>query len=173
MKNDLNYSASDCFETFPFPKPDPRTVILALEDIGRRLYDFRAKYMVDENVGLTITYNRLKDPACEDARILELRGLHEETDRQVLAAYGWSDIEVPPFCPMSEGDRKRIEMFEDDVVDRLFVLNGRRAEEERIRGLGSGGGRKKGAGTTGTKPGGRERTRPKSGQTGLPGLDEE
>ena len=76
MKNDLRYAASDCFETFPFPKPDPRTTIPALEDVGQRLYDMRANYMVSivhEEVGLTKTYNRLKDPACDDARILELR----------------------------------------------------------------------------------------------------
>jgi hypothetical protein len=45
MKTDLNYSASDCFETFPFPKVDPRAVIPELEAIGEKLYEARAKYM--------------------------------------------------------------------------------------------------------------------------------
>jgi len=151
MRNDLRYSASDCFETFPFPSPDPRTIISALEDIGQRLYDFRAKYMIDENVGLTITYNRLKDPACDDARILELRKLHEEMDRKVLEAYAegdpegrWLEVEVPPFCPRSDEDKKKLEAFEDAVIDRLFVLNAKRAEEEMSKGLGAGG-KKKGS----------------------------
>ena len=138
------YRPSDCFETFPFAKPDPRTVIPALEDIGQRQYDFRATYMVDDNVGLTITYNRLKDPACTDARILELRQLHEEMDRKVLEAYAegdpegrWLEVEVPPFCPLTEDDKK--ERFEDAVIDRLFVLNPKRAEAEKIKGLGGKG----------------------------------
>jgi hypothetical protein len=142
----LRYAASDCFETFPFPKPDPRTSIPALEDIGQRLYDFRAKYMVDDNVGLTITYNRLKDPACNDTRILELRQLHEEMDRKVLEVYAegdpegrWLEVEVPPFCPMTEEDKKELERFDDAVIDRLFVLNAKRAEEEKIKGLGGKG----------------------------------
>ena len=34
MKTDLRYSASECFNTFPFPQPDPRTVLPDLEAIG-------------------------------------------------------------------------------------------------------------------------------------------
>jgi hypothetical protein len=147
MKNDLNYSASDCFDTFPFPRPDPRTVIPELEDIGQRLYDARAGYMVGEQVGLTITYNRLKDPASREPRIEELRRLHEEMDSAVLAAYGWSDISVPPFVtPTTPADKKTIEAFEGEVIDRLFVLNAQRAEEERVKGL-TGGRKGKAKGT--------------------------
>ncbi len=135
MKNDLNYSATDCFETFPFPQPDPRTVIPALEDVGQRLYDARAKYMLDEQVGLTITYNRLKDPSVTEPRIIELRRLHEEMDVAVLAAYGWSDIAVPPFCIATDGDQKSLDAFETEVIDRLFALNAQRAEEERALGI--------------------------------------
>ena len=144
LEDRLRYSASDCFETFPFPQSDPRAVLPGLEDIGQRLYDVRAQYMVDENVGLTITYNRLKDPACTDARILALRSLHEEMDRQVLAAYAdgdpegrWRDLEVPPFCPLNDADRALLETFGDAVIDRLFVLNAKRAEEETRAGLGA------------------------------------
>jgi hypothetical protein len=139
-----SYSASDCFETFPFPHADPRTIFPALEASGQRLYDFRAKYMVDENVGLTITYNRLKDPACADARVLELRRLHEEMDRAVIAAYAegdpagrWLDVEVPPYCPMRDAETANHQKFEGEVIDRLFALNAKRAEEER--GATSGG----------------------------------
>jgi hypothetical protein len=169
MRNDLRYSASDCFETFPFPKPDPRTVIPSLEDIGQRLYDFRAKYMVDENVGLTISYNRLKDPTCDDARILELRRLHEEMDRQVLAAYAegdpegrWLDVEVPPFCALNEDDKKRLEKFEDAVIDRLFVLNAKRAEEEKLKGLGGTAPKKRGKQVANELAGGVKTRNPRS-----------
>lgn len=136
MKTDLRYSASDCFETFPFPQPDPRTLIPALETIGEKLYDTRARFMVDTNQGLTKTYNALKDPACTDPRILELRALHEEMDRAVLAAYGWPDIPVPPYCPLTDADREALQAFEDEVIDRLYVLNATRAQEEKRLGLG-------------------------------------
>lgn len=184
LEDRLRYSASDCFETFPFPRPDPRIIIPALEDIGQRLYDFRAKYMVDENVGLTITYNRLKDPAWDDPRILELRRLHEEMDRQVLEAYAegdpegrWLEIEVPPFCPLTDDDKKKLERFEDAVIDRLFVLNAKRAEEEKRLGLGTAkpkkaaGKPKAKAATADKKP--RARKKKAEGQLGLLGSDDD
>jgi hypothetical protein len=99
--------------------------------------------MVDESVGLTVTYNRLKDPACTDARILRLRALHEEMDSAVLAAYAasdpkgrWVDVVVPAYCSMNDADRKTLEEFEDAVIDCLFVLNTKRAQEEKLKGLG-------------------------------------
>jgi len=131
----INYSASDCFETFPFPKPDPRTVIPELETVGQELYEARARYMIDTNQGLTKTYNAIKDPACDDARILELRRLHEEMDRAVLGAYGWGDVEVPAYCPLSDEDRAAVSAFEDEVIDRLYLLNAKRATEEKRVGI--------------------------------------
>ncbi|GAB4209406.1 MAG: N-6 DNA methylase [Sandaracinaceae bacterium] len=146
MKNDLRYAASDCFETFPFPQPDPRTVIPALEDVGARLYDARAAYMVDTQQGLTQTYNRLKDPAETDARILALRRLHEEMDVAVLHAYGWNDLAVPPFCPMDDDDRAALEAFSAEVIDRLYVLNAERAADEARKGTGATGAKAAGKG---------------------------
>ncbi|HEX4966550.1 MAG TPA: type IIL restriction-modification enzyme MmeI [Thermoanaerobaculia bacterium] len=132
MREDLSYTPSDCFQTFPFPHPNPSTVIPSLEDIGQRLYDTRAKFMLDTQQGLTTTYNLLKDPDCHDPRIEELRQLHEEMDRAVLAAYGWDDIPVPPYgTPTTDAERRALEAFEDEVIDRLFVLNAQRAEEEK------------------------------------------
>ena len=60
MKDDLRYTPSDCFETFPFPRgwithPD-------LEAAGQAYYDFRASLMVRNDEGLTKTYNRFHDP---------------------------------------------------------------------------------------------------------------
>ncbi|MCA9609261.1 MAG: hypothetical protein KC619_26850, partial [Myxococcales bacterium] len=140
LEDRLRYAASDCFETFPFPEPDPRAVIPALEAIGERLYEARAAYMVDTDQGLTQTYNRLKDPDDHDDRVEELRRLHEEMDRCVLAAYhastaddAWAAIEVPPYCAPSsdptdvEAHAKLVEQFNDLVIDRLFVLNAERA----------------------------------------------
>src|SRR5207247_3493716 len=68
MKDDLRYTPSDCFETFPLPEgfdTDP-----ALEDVGKRYYDFRAALMVKNKEGLTKTYNRFHDPDESDADIV-------------------------------------------------------------------------------------------------------
>lgn len=138
LEDRLRYVASDCFDTFPFPQPDPRTAIPALEDIGQRLYDARAKYMIETQQGLTQTYNKLKDATCHDAPIIEVRRLHEEMDRAVLDAYTWTDIKVPPYCPATPAEHKALEHFQNEVIDRLFVLNAERAEEERRQGLGDG-----------------------------------
>jgi hypothetical protein len=111
------YTPSTCFETFPFPEPDPRAIIPALEDIGRRLEQARARIMSDRELGLTKLYNALKDPGCQDPQLLELRDLHTQLDRAVLDAYGWSDLEVPPYAA------PHTEAFEAAVLDRLFALN--------------------------------------------------
>ncbi len=135
MKTDLRYAASDCFDTFPFPEPDPRTVMPPLEVAGSALYEARAAFMRDTQQGLTPTYNALKDPAHKgpngqtDPAIRNLRHLHEAMDRAVLAAYGWQDIEVPPFCPSDTtpeaiaAHAKAMQTFEDEVLDRLHTLN--------------------------------------------------
>ena len=54
MKMDLNYSASDCFETFPLPTENPRAESPALEAAGSTLYDARAAYMQTETIGLSM-----------------------------------------------------------------------------------------------------------------------
>ena len=94
MKDDLRYTPSDCFETFPFPEgwethPD-------LEVAGRAYHDFRAALMVENGEGLTKTYNRFHDPDETGPDIAELRTLHAAMDRAVLDAYGWRD--VPTGC---------------------------------------------------------------------------
>ncbi|KIG11767.1 hypothetical protein DB30_02545 [Enhygromyxa salina] len=99
-----------------------------LEQIGERLYTARAKYMLDNDVGLTKTYNALKDPDIHDPAVALLR----ELDRTVLAAYGWSHIQVPPYTDPQTPDEKAIrQAFEDSVIDELFKLNAERAAQER------------------------------------------
>ena len=56
MKDDLRYTPSDCFETFPFP--EHWQTHPALEAAGEAYYDFRVALMVENDEGLTKTYNR-------------------------------------------------------------------------------------------------------------------
>lgn len=109
MKDDLRYTPSDCFETFPFPNgvledasgEIPITDIgqlTNLETVGREYYGFRAALMVRNNEGLTKTYNRFHDPDERSADILQLRELHAAMDRAVLEAYGWQDLAQTATC---------------------------------------------------------------------------
>jgi hypothetical protein len=135
MRTDLRYAASDCFDTFPFPEPDPRATIASLEQIGQRLDQDRAAFMQRTDQGLTETYNLLKDPDCSDPEVEALRDLSRELDRQVLAAYDWEDVEVPPLTiPSTKEEQDAATAFEDDVIDRLFVLNAERSTDEQIKG---------------------------------------
>ena len=90
LKDDLRYTPSDCFETFPFP-PNWQTSP-TLETIGSTYYEYRAALMLRNNQGLTDTYNRFHDPAETDPDIHHLRDLHSQMDSAVLTAYGWPDI---------------------------------------------------------------------------------
>ena len=148
MKDDLRYTPSDVFETFPFPRN--WTTNLRLEAAGQAYYDFRADLMVRNEEGLTKTYNRFHDPDERDPDIAELRALHDEMDRAVLDAYGWSDVAtVCEFLPEHEdedggaasGQRRRYRYrwprpMSDKVLGRLLTLNSERAEAEWPRGEG-------------------------------------
>ena len=92
------------------------------------------------------------------------RRLHEEMDHAVLAEYGW-DVDVPPYTsPVTEDEKLRLEAFEDEVIDRLFVLNAERAEQERVLGLGGASGKK---GKKTSKKGGAKKSPGHEGQKGL------
>jgi hypothetical protein len=131
LEDRLRYAPTDCFENFPFPLERQHSPTSLLEQIGQQLYTTRAQYMIGTEQGLTKTYNALKDPSVTEARIVHLRDLHVEMDRTVLAAYGWSDIEVPPYTdPVTPAEQSAHQAFEDEVIDRLFVLNAERAAQE-------------------------------------------
>ena len=49
LKDDLRYTTSDCFETFPFLKDFESNP--ALESAGKEYYEFRAALMVRNNEG--------------------------------------------------------------------------------------------------------------------------
>jgi hypothetical protein len=145
MKDDLRYTPSDCFETFPFPKEwgaDP-----TLEVTGKAYYDFRAALMIRNNEGLTKTYNRFHDPDELDPDILKLRSLHADMDRAVLDAYEWTDIRTA--CDFfldyeidedEWGNKKKPYRYRwpdevrDEVLARLLELNDERAKEEARSG---------------------------------------
>lgn len=94
IKDDLRYTPSDCFETFPLPEDWKNNALL--EKSGEEYYKFRSALMLQANEGLTETYNRFHNPDERDPEILKLRELHLAMDSVALASYGWSDIK--PTC---------------------------------------------------------------------------
>ncbi|MBD2252689.1 Eco57I restriction-modification methylase domain-containing protein [Nostoc parmelioides] len=150
MKDDLRYTPSDCFETFPFPENWETNP--TLEAIGKEYYEYRAALMVRNNQGLTDTYNRFHDPEERDPDILKLRSLHAAMDKAVLEAYRWSDI--PTDCTFlldyddedeeeetSNGRQRKkpwryrwTEEVHDEVLVRLLNLNQKRAQTEILGG---------------------------------------
>jgi hypothetical protein len=106
LKDDLQYTPSNCFETFPFPGDYQASE--ALEGADRDYYEFRADLMVRNNEGLTKTYNRFHCPDERSADIQRLRELHAQMDRAVLDAYGWTDIPITcDFFPEFEEDEEK------------------------------------------------------------------
>jgi hypothetical protein len=153
MKDDLRYTPSDCFETFPFPMDFK--ALPSLEETGTLYYEFRADLMVRNNEGLTKTYNRFHDPDEHSPEILRLRELHSAMDRTVLEAFSWHDLAETAACEFLldyEDDEDEDESapsrrqrrkpwryrcpddFRDEVLARLLELNRQRAEEERLSG---------------------------------------
>jgi len=155
MKDDVRYTPTDCFETFPFPENWETSP--TLEEIGKTYYEYRAALMVRNNQGLTDTYNRFHNPDERHPDIIKLRQLHQECDQIVLNAYGWTDIATD--CEFildyeeeeeeSEGISKRQkkkpwrykwpEEIHDEVLARLLELNLKRYQEEILGGKAAEG----------------------------------
>ena len=141
----LRYTPTDCFETFPFP--EGWETHPTLEAAGKSYYEFRAALMIENDEGMTKTYNRFHNPDERDPRIAKLRDLHAAMDRAVLDAYGWRDI--PTACEFlldheideeTWGKKKKPwryrwpDAVREEVLARLLALNAVRAAAERLSG---------------------------------------
>jgi len=154
MRVDLNYSPSDCFETFPFPDDTN-----GLDDIGERYYSHRQSIMLARQEGLTRTYNRFHNPEENAEDIATLRRLHVEMDYAVAVAYGWADLALDHgFHQTKQGLRYTIsEPARREVLGRLLSLNHARYAEEVRQGLHDKGAKKAGKAGKGAAKGKRAR----------------
>jgi hypothetical protein len=158
------YNKTRCFETFPFPDAKPE-IKARIRDLAEQL-DAHRKRQQAQHAGLTLTgmYNVLEKLKSSEAlnakeKVIHERGLvavlktlHDELDRAVLDAYGWSDLAPlleaangnapqPRSFPAAAGEVAKT-MSRDDcklaldnaLLDRLVALNAERAAEEK-RGL--------------------------------------
>lgn len=134
MRTDINYSPSDCFETFPFPES-----ITNLFSIGKIYHEHRHQTMLARQEGSTKIYNRFHDKAEFSADIKKLRQLHSDMDDAVAAAYGWNDLKLDHgFHETKQGVRFTInEPARSEILQRLLKLNHERYAEEEKQGLHS------------------------------------
>jgi len=159
----ISYTIANCFENFPLPyssnywletkTPDSElaasepldnsafATLELLEGVGIELDRSRKSILTSLDIGFTEFYNLMKLP--DENNLDELRFLHEQIDRTVLNAYGWSDIEVPPYLtetlanldktastPETRTALATWTKFSDTILDRLFALNTLRAQAQ-------------------------------------------
>jgi hypothetical protein len=127
MRADATYTPTRCFETFPQPTYTER-----LGAVGRSLDQERRRVMLSRNLGLTKLYSLINDPNVKgdaDQDVTRLRRIHSEIDQAMVAAYGWTDIEL------SHGIHtyRKVQRWmlspsaREQVLDRLLVENRARA----------------------------------------------
>lgn len=150
MKDDLRYTPSDCFETFPFPANYLSSI--NLRQIGQIYYEYRLSLLSNSKDGLTKIYNRFHDRDDSGVDILKLRELHRQMDEAVLSAYGWEDIvlDYDFYLDYEEDEeeaeannRKKKKPFRyklhpethDEILARLLKLNKDRYDAEVKLGL--------------------------------------
>ncbi|MFI2424619.1 Eco57I restriction-modification methylase domain-containing protein [Streptomyces sp. NPDC018955] len=152
LETRVRYTSTDVFDTLPLPPMD-----ISLRAAGARLESHRREVMLRRNIGLTAIYNLFHDPACQDGEIVELRRIHEDIDRRVVASYGWHDLLAdfpgkPPLEPTHEtfpldhgfheteqGTRYTIGLLaRTEIIDRLRQLNHQAYADEVHLGLHKG-----------------------------------
>jgi hypothetical protein len=127
LRLDARYTPSDCFETFPFP-----ATFDSLEGIGEHYHTHRAACCQHFDQGLTKIANRFHDPAESSPLIRELRELHVELDRQVVATYDWSSLPLDhDFRGTGRDTRFTLsDPIRQELLDRLLKLNHERHAKE-------------------------------------------
>ncbi|MCH9053623.1 MAG: hypothetical protein IIA72_21635 [Proteobacteria bacterium] len=120
------YNKTRCFDPFPFPDPNDE-LKEEIRDLAERL-DTHRKAVLEKRNHLTMTalYNVLEMIRTEkeltdaekdiyDAGFIGiLRQIHDDLDKAVTKAYGWSK-----------------DLSNDEILERLVALNHVREEEER------------------------------------------
>lgn len=122
--NDPTYNHVDCFNKFPFPDCT-ETQKERIRALAEELDAHRKRAQAQHKLGLTDIYNVLaklrageplttKDKAIHDAALVStLKQLHDDLDRAVADAYGWS-------WPLTDAE----------ILHRVVALNAARAAEE-------------------------------------------
>ena len=132
MKQDLRYTPTVCFQTFPMPNH-----LHLIDSAAQAYYECRSELMLSKQEGLTAVYNRFHDSNESSTGVRMLRSLHVEMDRAVASAYGWNDLAFDyGFHETKQGMRYTIsDSDRRKVLHLLLKLNHERHEEEEMAGL--------------------------------------
>ena len=132
LRRDMQYTPSDCCETFPFPVGSVHA-----EPLELRYLSWREAITSRQRIGLTTLYKRLHSPDERLPDIAELRQLHADMDRAVAETYGWTDLDLGHgFHETKQGVRFTISApARREVLARLLRLNHERYRAEVEQGL--------------------------------------
>lgn len=158
LKTDLQYTPSDCYETFPKPSTYDHMKCTGNDLLAHR--SFILKNYREERFGLTSLYNVFNNPEVENSNIARLREIHIEIDEAVREAYAldeerepgirefeeriasaplpsWREIDLGHgFHQTRQGVRFTISpQAQIDVLDKLLALNHYRYRQEEREGL--------------------------------------
>ncbi|MFN9404766.1 MAG: class I SAM-dependent DNA methyltransferase, partial [Dolichospermum sp.] len=102
----IAYTHNTCFETFPFPQTVDINLVQQIRTKTEELHEYRSQQMETKQWGITTLYNKFfTEPSSQ------LYKLHQQLDKLVMSAY--------QFNP------------EDDILERLLLLNLELAEKEK------------------------------------------
>ncbi len=87
MKQDLRYSPSNCFETFPFPDGLWQTANPKLAEIGERYHEHRRALMLRLWLGLTNIYNLFHSPDLTPAIVAKVSKKSEDEAEEGYRGY--------------------------------------------------------------------------------------
>lgn len=137
--NTLSLSISEAFGTFP--QPSATTTQIGI-DAAAKFQDVLTAWSKASRKGMTDAMNAVNSPTTTDDGIQELRRLLETIDREVKAAYGWTDIDL------SHGLHDEVDaegapvkrygisaVARERVLAALLKLNRERHEQERSKPL--------------------------------------
>ena len=108
--NELRYTPTTCFETFPLPwppgeEPEGDSRIEAIAEAARRLDELRSNWLNPEGASEAVLKKRTLTNLY-NARPTWLQNAHARLDAAVIAAYGW-----PP------------DLTDEEVLQNLLTLN--------------------------------------------------
>ncbi|WP_316248098.1 type IIL restriction-modification enzyme MmeI, partial [Streptomyces parvus] len=149
LKADLQYTPSDCYETFPHPTDSP-----TMTKAGSGLHSARQAAMASRSIGLTKLYKLVHAETEQATEIEAIRKAHVAVDNAVVQAYGWTDLDPKHgFYETRQGPRFTIDpIVQTEILDRLLELNHARYKEEEAAGLHAPGAKKKAAPKRNPKP---------------------
>jgi hypothetical protein len=100
LREDLRYTPTTCFETFPWPKLDA-SAGQSVAKAAQAFDDARLEACRRDRIGLTTLYNQMDEGGRRD-----IAGLQRRLDEAVAAAYGW------PKASAQDGDATNTHLLE-------------------------------------------------------------